>query len=76
MLLKEPEMNTLVLPRPAGRARQSRIVGLAAGLFGGLRDGVLMIRHYNALNSLSDAELARRGLGRQDLIRVAVQAVG
>jgi hypothetical protein len=76
MLLKEPEMNTLVLPRPTGQDRRLRVFEVAADLIGGLRDGLLMARHYHALNSLSDAELARRGLARQDLIRAAVKAVG
>jgi hypothetical protein len=69
-------MNTLVLTRPTGRDRRLRAFDVAALMLGGLRDGLLMVRHYNAMNSLSDAELARRGLKREDLARVAVQAVG
>jgi hypothetical protein len=69
-------MNTLVLPRPLDRSRRWRVLEFAAGLFVGLRDGLLMIRRYHALNALSDAELARRGLARADLARVAAEAVG
>jgi hypothetical protein len=69
-------MTTLALPRPTGHGRRLRVLELATGAIAGLRDGLRISRRYHALNSLSDAELARRGLTRGDLARAAVQAVG
>jgi hypothetical protein len=76
MLLKELMMNTLALPRPSGHDRWFRLLDYAAGLLGGVHDGLRMVRHYNALDSLTDSQLARRGLKREDLARVAVAAIG
>ena len=69
-------MSTLALSRSSSHGRRLRVLELATGAIAGVRDGLRIARHFNALNSLSDAELARRGLTRGDLARMAVQAVG
>ena len=43
-----------------------------ADLFAGIREGREMAYRYEALSRLSDAELARRGITRADIPRVAV----
>jgi uncharacterized protein YjiS (DUF1127 family) len=65
-------MNTLAISIPGGRDRGSRLLAFLANLFGGLRDGLRLARHYRELSELSDAQLARRGLKRCDIARAAV----
>ena len=38
----------------------------------GLRDGLRAARSYHRLKAMSDAELARRGITREEIVRVAV----
>ena len=38
----------------------------------GLRDGIRAAWRYQRLNAMSDAELARRGIARADVLRAAV----
>jgi uncharacterized protein YjiS (DUF1127 family) len=38
----------------------------------GLRDGVRTWRSYQRLTAMSNAELARRGITREDILRVAM----
>ena len=38
----------------------------------GLRDGVRAARTYRRLKAMSDAELARRGITREDILRAAM----
>jgi len=38
----------------------------------GLRDGVRAARTYQRLKAMSDAELARRGISREEILRVAM----
>jgi hypothetical protein len=37
-----------------------------------LRDGIRAARRYQRLNAMSDAELARRGIARADVLRAAM----
>jgi uncharacterized protein YjiS (DUF1127 family) len=41
--------------------------------FAGVREGMAMADHYKVLASLTDAELAQRGLTRADIPRVVAQ---
>ena len=38
----------------------------------GLRDGVRAARTYQRLKAMSDAELARRGISREEILRIAM----
>ena len=38
----------------------------------GLRDGVRAARSYQRLNAMSDADLARRGISREEVLRAAM----
>ena len=38
----------------------------------GLRDGVRAARTYRRLSAMSDAELARRGITRKEVLRIAM----
>ena len=38
----------------------------------GLQDGLRAARTYQRLNAMSDAELARRGLSREEILRAAM----
>lgn len=68
-------MNTLVLPLPGRKARRSGLFGWVANVFAGVRDGLRLARHYQELSALSDAELARKGLARKDIVRAAMAAL-
>lgn len=49
-----------------------RLFGAVAAFFEGIREGKAMADRYDHLSKLSDAELARLGLGRQEIVRVVV----
>ena len=49
-------MSTLALSRSSSHGRRLRVLELATGAITGVRDGLRIARHFNALNSLSDAE--------------------
>jgi hypothetical protein len=68
-------MITLALPLPAKRHRRLRLLGFATDVLGGVSDGLRAARRYKMLSDLSDAELKRRGLEREDIARAAVQSV-
>ena len=53
--------------RPASALRET-----LSKTWQGLRDGVRAWRSYQRLNAMSDAELARRGISREEILRVAM----
>jgi len=58
--------------RPALGRRASALRGTLSKTWQGLRDGVRAARTYQRLNAMSDAELARRGISREEILRVAM----
>ena len=69
-------MNTAILPRLAATpAQPSRLVRLAVDVFEGIMEGRDIAYRYERLSRLSNAELARLGLSRQDIPRAAVNGI-
>ncbi len=66
-------MTTLTLPFPSGRgAGRSGLVRFFSGLAAGIRDGLALAARYDRLTRMSDSELARLGLRREDVPRAAL----
>jgi hypothetical protein len=66
-------MTTLALPaRPRGTARLKRFFGAVSEFLAGIRLARAMAGRYNTLSRLSDTELARHGIAREDIPRVVV----
>lgn len=67
-------MTTLTYTTRARRERNSFQNGLDTlkAAFFGIKDGLDMARRYQALSSLSNAELGKRGLTRSDIPRAVV----
>ena len=64
-------MNTLVLPR-TGAPRRPRFFRIIADFLDGIRLARAMAHQYEVLSRLSDGELARRGLKREDIPQAVV----
>jgi hypothetical protein len=65
-------MTTLALPaRPEAR-RRPRFFRLIAEFLDGIRLARAMAHRYDVLSRLSDGELARRGLKREDIPQAVV----
>ena len=63
-------MTTLTLPFPSGRgarARRFSVLRFFNDFADGVRDGLELARRYDTLTAMSDAELARIGLRREDI---------
>ena len=63
-------MTTATLPLPSGRgtrAKRFSILGFLNNLADGLHEGLRLARRYDTLTSMSDTELARLGLRREDI---------
>ena len=63
-------MTSLTLPfRPGRKDRSPRfpVAGFLNDLADGLREGLRLARRYDSLTALSEAELARLGLRREDI---------
>jgi hypothetical protein len=58
-------------PAPAARARKGFFRGIVDFL-DGIRLARVMAHRYTVLSALSDAELSRRGIKREDIPRIAV----
>jgi len=54
------------------RRRASPLRETLSKTWQGLRDGVRAARSYQRLKAMSDAELARRGISREEILRVAM----
>ena len=66
-------MTTLTLPFPSGRGTdRGGILRFLSGLADGIRDGLALARRYDTLSAMSDSELARLGLRREDIPRAAL----
>ena len=66
-------MTTLALPR-AGRdlPRVRRFFGAVSEFLAGIRLARAMAHRYNTLSRLSDVELTRRGIAREDIPSLVV----
>ena len=63
-------------PPPRDRARAaSRAAHLAVDIYAGIMEGRDIAYRYERLSRLSNAELARLGLTRQDIPRAAVNGI-
>ena len=70
-------MTTLALPSSTRRFSFFRgFVSVLSKLIAGARDGHAMARRYEALSRLSDAQLAARGMRREDIPQIAARSVG
>ena len=72
-------MNTLTLPFPSGRGAGTRrfsILRFFNDCADGLREGLELARRYDTLTAMSDAELARIGLRREDIPQAALAGRG
>ena len=67
-------MATTTLPRLATGSHLS-LTEIAVALFEGIVEGRDIATRYERLSRLSNSELARLGLTRQDLPRVAVNGI-
>ena len=67
-------MTTAALPRLAGSA-PSRLASYAAQVLEGISEGRRIAARYDVLSGLTNAELARLGLTRQDISRAAVTGI-
>ena len=69
-------MTTATLPRLAATpAQPNRLVRLAVDVFEGVMEGRDIAYRYERLSRLSNADLARLGLTRQDIPRAAVNGI-
>lgn len=69
-------MTTLTLPRPARESHGLRgLFAFLGDLAAGIRDGHAMASRYEKLRYMSDAELARLGLSREEIPAAAVHGV-
>ena len=67
-------MTTLTMPFPSGRpTRGSGVLKFLFGLGAGIRDGLAVAARYDKLARLTDSDLARLGLQREDIPRVALR---
>jgi hypothetical protein len=68
-------MTTLTLPFPSGRGTGRKgVIRFLCGLADGIRDGLALAARYDRLVCMSDAELARLGLRREDIARAALSS--
>jgi hypothetical protein len=65
-------MNTLPLSRRASPDLFTRVVDGIGAFFDAVAEGQRIAARYEQLSRLSDAALARRGITRGDIARVAV----
>ena len=66
-------MTTLAVPALVrATPRLKRFFGAIGEFLAGIRLARAMAGRYNTLSQLSDAELARRGIAREDIPRVVV----
>ncbi len=66
-------MTTLTLPFPSGRGTaRTGPLRFFSGLVAGIRDGLALAARYDRLARMSDSELARLGLRREDVPRAAL----
>lgn len=52
--------------------RLHRVFGTIAAFFAGIREGKALAERYDYLSKLSDADLAKLGLARQEIVRAVV----
>jgi uncharacterized protein YjiS (DUF1127 family) len=62
-------MTTLTLPLPSGRGtgRRFGVLRFLSDFAGGVREGLELARRYDRLTAMSDTDLARLGLRREDI---------
>ncbi len=66
-------MNTLTLPLRSGRPTpRSGLWNFFSGLGAGIREGLALAARYDTLIRMSDSELARLGLRREDRPRAVL----
>ena len=67
-------MTTLALPGRREMPRIRRLFGAVSEFLAGIRLARAMAGRYNTLARLSDVELARRGIAREDIPSLVVNA--
>jgi hypothetical protein len=66
-------MTTLALPALVrGMPRIKRLFGAVSEFLAGIRLAQAMAGRYDSLSRLSDVELTRRGIAREDIPRIVV----
>ncbi|HSI40325.1 MAG TPA: DUF1127 domain-containing protein [Xanthobacteraceae bacterium] len=65
-------MSTTFITHSAPSDLFGRVVGGVASFFEAIGEGRRIAQRYETLSRLSDAALARRGIARADIARVAV----
>ena len=71
-------MTTLTLPFPSGRGAGTRrfsILRFFNDLADGMRNGLELARRYDTLTAMSETELARIGLRRQDIPQATLRGL-
>ena len=72
-------MTTLILPFPSGRGTRTQRFGILrffSDFADGLHEGLELARRFDTLTSMSDSELARLGLRREDIPQAALAGRG
>ena len=68
-------MTALTLPFPSGRGAGTRrfsLVQIVHKFAAGIREGVALANRYETLSNMTDSELARLGLRREDIPQATV----
>ena len=65
-------MYDTALRGPATAPGLSRLIHTLRMFFAGLDEGLAAYRRYQALSTISDDDLVRRGLRREDIVREAM----
>src|SRR5262245_56254643 len=68
------QMTTLALPGRREMPRLRRLLGAVSDFLAGIRLARALAGYYNTLSRLSDADLARRGIAREDIPSLVVNA--
>jgi hypothetical protein len=71
-MMRDFSMSTLVLNDRTGAVRRPRFFRMISEFLEGIRLARAMAHQYDVLSRLSDGELARRGLRREDIPQAVV----
>lgn len=68
-------MTTLTTPLRGTTPRFGGLGPFVSKMLAAIRDGRRMLAEYDTLSSLTDSELARRGLRRQDIPQIVARGL-